>query len=279
MDWINRLNEAISYIEGNLYNEISTDEISKIVVCPIGAFQRTFSLMTGITLNEYIRRRKLTKAAFELQSTDCKVIDVAYKYGYTSSDAFCVAFKKMHGVAPITAKHQNTTLKSYPKLSFTLKIKGDIEMNYRIVERDDFKVVGKTVTSTLEENKVPQFWDKCKKDGTVEKLIEIGKDSTTLGLCYGYNDENMNDYMVGVETQHNPIEDTKEVKISKSKWLVFESVGPINPTLGNTWGRIYGEFLPQSVYKQSNKLPTIEKYFGGEVNSDNYRVEIWIPID
>lgn len=277
MEWINRLNEVIGYIEEHLDDEISSEVIGKIAACPVGSFHRTFSLITGITLSEYIRRRKLTKAAFELQSTDCKVIDIAVKYGYESSDAFCVAFKKMHGVSPAAARQRNIKLKSYPRLSFTLTIKGDAEMNYRVVERGSFKVCGKIVTSSLENNIVPDFWEKCKEDGTVERLLKIGVNPCTLGLCFGYNDEGVNDYMVGIETDHAFIEDLKTIEIPETTWLVFEAVGPVNPTLRNTWARIYGEFLPQSIYEQSS-LPTMEKYFGGEVNADNYYVEVWIPV-
>lgn len=277
MEWIERLNEVIGYIEEHLDDEISNEAIGKIVVCPVGSFQRTFSLMTGITLSEYIRRRRLTKAAFELQSTDCKVIDIAVKYGYESSDAFCVAFKKMHGITPIAARQQNIKLKSYPRLAFELTIKGEVEMNYRVVEREDFRVVGKIVTSSLENNIIPEFWDQCKKDGTVDKLLEIGVNSSTLGMCFGYNDEGINDYMVGIETNDEGIEGMKNVVVPKSTWLVFESIGPVSPTLENTWGRIYGEFLPQSIYKQA-ALPTMEKYFGSDVDADDYRVEIWIPV-
>lgn len=277
MEWIDRLNEVISYIEEHLDGEISNGVIGKIVACPVGSFQRTFSLITGITLSEYIRRRKLTKAAFELQSTDCKVIDIAVKYGYESSDAFCVAFKKMHGISPVTARQQNIKLKSYPCLAFTLTIKGDEEMNYRVVEKDSFKAAGKVVTSSLENNIIPQFWDQCKKDGTIERLHEIGVNFYTLGMCFGYNDEGINDYMIGIETNSDCTEGMKTVVVPKATWLVFESVGPVNPTLGNTWGRIYGEFLPQSIYKQA-ALPTMERYFSNDVDADDYYVEIWIPV-
>lgn len=277
MEWIDRLNEVITYIETHLDDEISHEAIGKIVLCPAGSFQRTFSLITGITLSEYIRRRKLTRAAFEMQSTDCKVIDIAMKYGYESSDAFCVAFKKMHGISPVAARQQNMKLKSYPRLSFTLTIKGDEEMNYRVVEKESFKVAGKIVTSSLENNIIPAFWDTCKKDGTIQGLCEIGINDFTLGICFGYNEEGYNDYMVGIETEQNDTADLKVAHIPKSTWLVFESVGPINPTLGKTWGRIYGEFLPQSSYKQSS-LPTMEKYFRNDVDAEDYYVEIWIPV-
>jgi AraC family transcriptional regulator len=277
MEWIDRLNEIIGYIEEHLNDEIRNEVIGKIVACPVGSFQRIFSLMTGITLSEYIRRRKLTMAAFELQSTDAKVIDIAVKYGYESADAFGVAFKKMHGIAPMTSRRQNIKLKSYPRLFFTLTIKGDVEMNYRVVERESFTVAGKIVTSSLENNIIPQFWDQCKKDGTIDRLLEVGVNPYTLGLCFGYNDEGVNDYMVGIETNTDCIEGLKTVLVPKSTWLVFESVGPMNPTLGNTWSRIYGEFLPQSIYKQA-ALPTLEKYFGNNVNAADYCVEIWIPV-
>jgi AraC family transcriptional regulator len=204
-------------------------------------------------------------------------MDLAVKYGYESSDAFCVAFKRMHGIAPVTAKQQNIKLKSYPQLSFTLTIKGEVEMNYRVVEKDAFKATGRIVTSSLENNITPQFWDKCKKDGTIDKLYEVGINKCTLGICFGYNDEGINDYMVGIETKHDFTENMKTVEIPKSAWLVFESVGPVNPTLGNTWTRIYGEFLPQSIYKQA-PLPTFEKYFTNDINVDNYYMEIWIPV-
>jgi AraC family transcriptional regulator len=219
----------------------------------------------------------MTMAAFELQSTDCKIIDLAMKYGYESSDAFCVAFKKMHGVAPITARQQNIKLKSFSRLSFSLTIKGDVEMNYRIAERENFLVTGKIITSSLENNITPEFWNECKKNGTVDRLVEIGVNPCTLGVCFGYNDEGFNDYMVGIETVSDKYVGLTTVIIPKSKWLVFESVGPVNPTLGETWTRIYSEFLPQSIYKQA-ALPTIEKYFGNDSNSDTYYVEIWISI-
>lgn len=183
----------------------------------------------------------------------------------------------MHGITPITARQQNTKLKSYPRLSFTLTIKGDVEMNYRVVERDSFKAAGKLVTSSLENNIIPEFWDECKKDGTIDRLYEIGVNHCTLGMCFGYNDEGLNDYMVGIETNQDHIEGMKTVAVPKSTWLVFESVGSIDPTLGITWGRIYGEFLPQSIYKQA-ALPTMEKYFSQDVNADDYYVEIWIPV-
>lgn len=131
MDWINNVNDALGYIEHHLDSEISYDELCLITACPISVFQRFFMLATGITLAEYIRRRKLSCAAQDLINTNMKVIDIALKYGYESSDAFCVAFKRLYGLPPTLARRSKTMIKIYYRIFFTLSIsyiKGDAEM-------------------------------------------------------------------------------------------------------------------------------------------------------
>ena len=277
MEWVERMNQIVDYIEDHLCEELDYEAVGRIAACPMGLVQRFFVLMTDIPLSEYVRRRRLTCAAYELGSTDQKIIDIAIKYGYDSADAFCVAFKRLHGVTPTMARQPETKLKSYFRLSFTLSIKGDTAMNYRIVEREPFQVIGKTVTSSLENNIIPQFWGTCKKDGTVDKLLSIGVNPCTLGLCFGYDEQGNNDYMVGIESIKERHEGMETTPIPKSAWLVFEAIGPIPNALGETWRRIYGEFLPQSVYQQST-LPTMEKYFGSNTQAEDYKVEVWIPI-
>lgn len=131
MDWIERLNQAIGYIDRHLDDEISYDEISRITLSPIGLFQRFFVLAAGISLFEYIRRRKLTSALIDLQKTNMKVIDIALKYGYESSDAFCVAFKRLYGITPSEVKKTDKDLKHYDRIYLTLTVtyvKGDNDM-------------------------------------------------------------------------------------------------------------------------------------------------------
>lgn len=277
MEWITRMNAVIDYIEDHLRDQISYDEISRTAACPPTLLQRFFIMTTDVPMSEYIRRRRLTCAAYDLQRSDEKIIDIAFKYGYESSDAFCVAFKRLHGVTPSAARHQNTCLKSYLRLSFTLSIKGDIEMNYRVVERNEFKVAGKIVRSSLVNNIIPQFWEQCKQDGTVDKLLRAAVSPCTLGFCFGYDEEGNNDYMVAAETLEESVEGMQLYTVPKSTWLVFEAIGPLPKKLGETWKRIYGEFLPQSVYTQS-ALPTIEVYFGNDTSAEDYKVEIWIPV-
>ena len=98
MEWLKKLGKAIDYIEDNLDKEISYDEAARIACCSPYYFQRVFSYVSGVSLAEYIRRRKMTQAAFELQRADSRVIDVALKYGYTSPTSFHRAFQNVHGI-------------------------------------------------------------------------------------------------------------------------------------------------------------------------------------
>lgn len=88
MDWLDRMNGVMDYIEANLTQDISYDAIARLACCGSYHFQRMFPFITGLSLSEYIRRRRLTAAAFELQATDTKIIDVSMKYGYDSPEAF-----------------------------------------------------------------------------------------------------------------------------------------------------------------------------------------------
>ncbi len=142
MDSLRSMNNALAYIEEHLTEEIDYSEVSKIAYCSEYHFKRMFSFLAGISLSEYIRRRRLTLAALDLKDRDLRIIDVAVKYGYNSADSFSRAFHSLHGILPSEARSENTQLKAYPRMTFQLSIKGGCEMNYRIVEKGPFKLVG-----------------------------------------------------------------------------------------------------------------------------------------
>jgi len=122
INWVERLNYALAYIDNNLCDEIDFNEISRITACPVETLQRFFVLNTGITLTEYIRRRKLYESFNELKTTNNKIIDIAVKYGYNSPDAFSVAFKRIYGVAPAIARNIDITVKPFLRMIFSLNI-------------------------------------------------------------------------------------------------------------------------------------------------------------
>ena len=177
MEIIKYLNNAIEYIEDNLSLTIEIDEVAKVAFTSRYHFQRMFHALTGFTLTEYIRNRRLTLAGEELSSKDSKITEIAVKYGYESPDAFTKAFQRLHGVAPSKIKKGNVRLKAFPKLSFQVSIKGECEMNYRIVEENEFRIFWVDFLTTTVDNalykEIPEFCDKIWDDGTHLKINEF----------------------------------------------------------------------------------------------------------
>ena len=136
MEGLQRMLNSIEYIENNLDNPLLIEDIADVAYMSKFHFQRMFSMLTGYTVGEYIRNRRITVAAQELVNSKSKVIDVAMKYGYESPESFTKAFRKIHGISPSAAKKNSQSLKAYPKLSFQIQLKGDVEMDYKIVEKE-----------------------------------------------------------------------------------------------------------------------------------------------
>lgn len=275
MEWVDRMNRAMDYIEEHLCEELDTEALGRIMACPYKTFTRSFAPITGLSLSEYKRRRRLTLAAYDLQHTDMRVIDAAVKYGYDSADAFAVAFKRLHGMTPQEARVPGAQLKFYPRLKFTFAIVGVEEMTYRVEKKSAFSVLG--------VRKVTPYgggtWGIVKQDDTREKLTEITGNPCELGLCFGFLEDGSNDYMCGAVHMDAENHGFDRFDYPETTFLVFEAKGAISEgMLWKTWQRIYGEFLPQIGYVQRD-LPTIERYTVWDEEKDDMLVEIYIPVE
>lgn len=275
MDWVNRMNKAINYVESRLGGEINEKEISAITACSFPAFQSSFAQITNVSLSEYIRRRRLTCAAYDLQNTDEKVIDIALRYGYQSPDAFGAAFKRLHGVTPSAARKTGVKLTFYCRLDFALKIKGVDKMDYTIIEKEPFNVIGIRRVTPYGGG----TWAIVKSDGSNEAIKKITGRFYDLGLCFGFGEDGSNDYMCAVEYEGQTPDGLDSFRYPAATWLIFEAKGAVTGNaLGSVWQRINNEFLPQSKYIKS-KLPTIEKYVEWDETADICNVEIRIPVE
>jgi len=274
MYWTERMNCVIDYVEAHMKSEISENEISMIIACPFSVFQSSFTQITGISFAEYIRRRKLTLGAYDLQNTNEKIIDIALQYGYQSSDAFRVAFKRLHGVTPSDARNLSVTLTFYCRLSFEMNIRGIDKMDYTILEKQSFKVMGIRRTTPYGGG----TWAIVKSDGSNEKIQELSGKFFDLGLCFGFASDGSNDYMCGIEWNGDDTANFDTFIYPVTTWLRFEAKGTISEqVLNNVWYRINNEFLPQSKYQKCG-LPTIERYLAWDDTVDKCHVEIWIPV-
>ncbi len=279
MEWIERLNKTISYIEEHLAEEISYDELAHIACCSSYHYQRIFAYMAGIPLSEYIRRRRMSLAAIELQSGNKKIIDIGMKYGYASPTAFNRAFQSVHGIAPSIAKKGGTTIKSYLPISFKLTVKGVEELSYRIETKDSFRIVGVSfpLDKEIENNfiAVPQMWQNAAINGTFEKITPLMNNQPmgVLGVSVCNNKEEWQ-YFIAVSSSIDTDNSLDEYIIPACTWAIFSGIGT-GISIQELERRIITEWLPTSGYEYDN-APDMEVYLNPDPNNMQY--EVWIPI-
>lgn len=184
MEWLDKMNAALNYIEDNLAGEINYAEAAKRACSSSYNFQRMFSFIADVPLAEYIRRRRLTLAALDFQKGGESVLDISLKYGYDSPVSFARAFQNLHGVTPKEAREKGVLLTLYPRISFKITIKGVDEMKYRIEKVQGFRLAGavKTVTTVNGENfrVIPQMWQDACEDGTMVKMKATCKEGRRI---------------------------------------------------------------------------------------------------
>lgn len=287
MDSLRRMNDALAYIEEHLTEDIEYSEISKRAFCSEYHFKRMFSFLSGISLSEYIRRRRLTLAALDLKDSDLRIIDIAVKYGYSSADSFTRAFHSMHGFLPSEARRENTPLKAYPKMTFQLTIQGGCEMNYRIVEKAPFKIVGfkKRVPIIFDgvNPEIAKMYERLTPE-VIKQLKALSNVEPTgiISASTNFSERRMEekgelDHYIGVATSSDETGEFDALKIKASTWAVFESIGPFPETLQNVWGRIYSEWFPASGY-EAVEGPEMVWNESEDTGDPKYRSEIWIQV-
>ena len=294
MDWLTKMNSALDYIEDNLTNEIDYNVVAMKACCSSYNFQRMFSFITDCSLAEYIRRRRLTQAAIELQNTNLKIIDIAIKYGYDSSTSFSRAFGALHGLSPSQAKHGGAELKAYPKISFHISIKGESVMEYRIETKEAFDIFGiETVSSLTNEEgylSPSNLWKKCRNNGDYERLLSSTgdlPDFVSQDLClvhgaeyYRKTPDNTFPYMLcGFITKNSKIDGFKTAHIPAQTYAIFPSAkfvweDDFFTVLTNLQKRFYNEWLPTANYERAEGA-SFEIYGG---TADYGYIELWYPI-
>ena len=279
MEWIERLNKSINYIEEYITEEISYDELAQIACCSTYHFQRMFTYIAGVSLSEYIRRRKMSLAAVDLQGSNEKIIDISLKYGYSSPTAFNRAFQSIHGVAPSALKNEGVSIKSFQPITFKFTVKGVEELNYRIETKPAFRIVGKSypLNKEIEQNflEVPQMWQNAVMDGTIKKIIALmnSQPQGVLGVS-ACNDNEKWKYYIAVSSTADIDTSLEEYIVPGCMWAIFPG-GGTGKSIQELEKRIVTEWLPTSGY-EFTEGPDIEVYFNPDQNNTQY--EVWIPI-
>lgn len=280
MEWFERLNNSLDYIEENLESDLSYEKAAQIACCSVNHYQRMFSFISNTTLAEYIRRRRLTKAAFELQNSSNRVLDISIRYGYNSPTAFTRAFTSVHGVTPSEARKLGTALKLYPRISFQVSLQGEKELVYRIEKKEEFRIIGikESIINDGVYNlkRIPHMWEEARETGEIDHIIlSCNKEcSGMMGICANFERDKF-DYYIGVVSNQKVDDSMAELTVYKQVWGIFECVG-LN-AIQTTWKRIFTEWFPSSEYEIAD-APAIEWYPNSDSNMEDYITEIWIPI-
>ena len=294
MDWLTRMNATLDYVEDNLCGEIDYSMLEKMACCSAHTFFKMFSYVADVSLSEYVRRRRLTLAALELQNGDVKVIDLAMKYGYESPISFARAFQVLHGVTPTQAKKGGITLKAYPRISFEVTIKGKEQMDYRIEKKDAFQVFGIEGIFNADESgchpKTPaDLWSDCHANGMYEKLDAdsgelpafVSQNLNKVHAICSYKDVDAGKfpYMIcafkgdGSQTHGYTVLD-----VPAHTWAIFPSGkfdwDDCDTVMETLYKRFFSEWLPTSQYEQVGGLD-LELYGG---NDEFGYIELWFAV-
>ncbi len=286
MEPLRQLNQAMNYIEAHLAEEIDFKAVSQLACCSEYHFRRMFSFLSGLTLSEYIRRRRLAQAALELHNSNVRITDLAARYGYDSPDSFSRAFVALHGVTPTEARKDGVSLKAVPPLTFRLTIQGGNEMDYRIIEKGAFQIAGiKKRITLIYEGVNPQMdsmWASLSEEG-IEELKRLSNVEPRGLLCVSANfsegrgEGSELDQYIGVATSSQVPKRWKVLPVEGSTWAVFTAVGPFPKALQDVWARIAAEWLPTSGYELTGG-PEILWNESKDTSRPDYKSEIWVPV-
>lgn len=282
MGWIEGISKAIAYIEENITEDLTMESIAKQAWVSPFYFQKGFNMLCGFTVGEYIRQRRLTLAGSELVATDEKIIDIAMKFGYDSPDSFTKAFIRFHGVTPTAVRREGAMIKSFAPLKINVSLKGGYIMDYKIIEKDAFTVMGVSKVFNYENagKEVPEFWTEHYQEGKGEYVCGM------YGVCI---DESRggNEFEYLIADDYVPAKEVPEgfvtKVIPKHTWAVFPCKGPMPKALQDVNQKIFSEWIPnckdyEIAAGYNIELYTdIKKYPAGN-QDENYYTEIWIPV-
>lgn len=282
MEWINAIQSAVEFMEQHIAEDISADDIAAHVHISAYYFQRGFRMLCGYSVMEYVRNRRMSLAGGDIATTDMKIIDVAMKYGYDSSDSFTKAFTRFHGVSPAMVRKDDVTLKTFAPLKLKIILKGGYVMNYKIVDKESFTVLAVSKKFEYENCKqeIPKFWQEHYANGNGKYVCGM----------FGINiDEKMGhdsfEYLIA--DLYDPKTEVPKGFLVRSipafTWAVFSCDGPLPAALEDVNVKIFSEWLPALKEYEFAAGYCVEMYDAPDrypkgTQDEKYHSEIWIPV-
>lgn len=281
MDWTAGIQRALDYIEENLATPLDIHSIAAVAHASPFHFQRVFHILSGFTVAEYIRMRRLTLAAAELQATGAKITSTALKYGYDTPESFSRAFQRFHGILPSAARKPGAALKSFSRLNIRVILQGGSVMDYRIEARPAFRLLAKTQPQAIDNVQIPAFWDTCAADGTTARLraLSTAPDKALIGLADGASFDGASYlYYIGTPFDGGALPDGFTLRsIPASTWAIFRCVNLSDLTANEEiFRKIFTEFFPTSGYRPTDLQ--LEVFPHDALTHAQHVAEVWISV-
>ena len=277
MNLIKPFNDTIDYIERVLNDEIDEKQVAYLSGYSFAMFSRLFSILTDMTLSEYIRNRRLSEAAILLRETDKKIIDIAMNYGYESPDSFTTAFKNIHGYTPSEVRN-GKPFKLVSRVQLALSVRGGRSMKITIQKKKAFIVAGineQSINSSL----CSSVWDKLYGKYSHDELASLGE-GQSVGVCYDIESPGIINYMAGyIVKDANKAENMglDILEVEEAEYAIVELTGSVPECIHNGWKYAMEVFFPEYGYVHSGS-PDFEYYYDGDMDNKDYKMELWIPI-
>lgn len=293
VEWVTTLKRAITYMEDNMLHNIKVNDVAKEVNISEFYLQKGFQIMTGYSISEYIRNRRLYLAALDLVSTSDKIIDLADKYGYETPESFTKAFNRYHGFTPSYLRRTKIPIKPFLPIKISIVIQGGENMDYSIEKMNGFKVIGYSKWFDYETSykEIPKFWQDvfCKK---VQNLLEKPAPETLeeetiinckigeFGVCIDEGQEGKFRYMIaGTYTEGEIPEGMDVFELPDLEWAKFKCVGPTPGALQSVNTKVFQEWLPGNA-EFDIAFPANVEWYSAEGNTSDidYESAVWVPV-
>ena len=293
MEWTETLRRTVDCLEAHLLEEDAAERAVKEACLSPVYLQKGFKLVTGYSIAEYVRNRRLYLAGLEMIAGREKVIDLAYQYGYDTPESFSKAFSRFHGVSPAQLRQNPGRLVPFLPLKITLTIRGGHGMDYTLDKREELRFVGleREFSGETSYREIPRFWDEFL--GAFCRPMWAGKAPETA-LEKAVCECNIGEFGVCVEEGASPgrfryliagLYDGREVPegltvctLPAQEWARFRCSGPLPESLQSVNTKIFQEWLPGNPEFEIALGANVEWYSMGDTAAPDYESEIWLPV-
>jgi len=288
MSWLDRMDSVVEYIEENLDGEVSIENAAKIACCSKFHLHRVFYSYFDITFAEYVRKRKFTLAAVDVVGTRETIMKIALKYGYDSPNAFTRTFRSIHGVNPSQARSSDAKITTYSRATLCSKFMDIDKMNYKIVEKPSFKIVGKSKRFRFDDftKNGRKFWKEYVSSDEYKSLCQLtdGKPGVVSGsplltVYFPKEKDKQDEFLdvLGVEYPSEPKTKLFETHALPSATYAEFECSYRNAMKTNRY--IYGSWFSATGYERDGDKPDVVAYFPMPWRHfSEMGVRWWVPV-